>query len=106
MTGATPPFSRLDRPWTPLLFHIAGVVGPPSPGGRSRHNDPCRKARIPDTGPRMKWGHVFPFVLGLAASTTRYLWSSFPSEVGELRRRAHGHVRSGRNGGYAGQVLS
>ena len=26
----------------------------------------------------MKWGHVFLFVLGLAASTTRYLSSPFP----------------------------
>ena len=31
--GRTPPFRGLVRPWTPLRFFIAGVVGPPSPGG-------------------------------------------------------------------------
>ena len=33
MTGATPPFSRVRPSLDPLLFHIAGVLGPPSPGG-------------------------------------------------------------------------
>ncbi len=52
--GSDPPFSGLVQPWTPLLFHIAGVVGPPSPGGVApvtmilagrlgfrRHDRPC-----------------------------------------------------------------
>ena len=49
MTGATPPKSCLVRPWTPVLIRITGS-GPalPTGGGRSRHNNPCGKARIPE----------------------------------------------------------
>ena len=47
--GSDPPFTCLVRPWTPFCLRTSGVLGPPSPrGGRSRLNDPCRKARIPE----------------------------------------------------------
>ena len=78
--GSDPPFTCLVLALDPLLLFItSGVLGPPSPrGGRSRLNDPCRKARIPEARASMKWSHVYLFLLGLAASIARYLLDPFP----------------------------
>ena len=44
--GSDPPFTCLVRHYDPVCLRTSGGVGPHSPlGGRSRLNDPCRKAR-------------------------------------------------------------
>ena len=47
MAGATPPVCALRAALTPgCNAHHVGQCLPPYGGGRSRHNDPCGKARI------------------------------------------------------------
>ena len=53
VAGATPPVCAFHSAPDPRGFaHHAGPVPPSLRGGRSRHNDPCGKARIPEADPR------------------------------------------------------